>query len=92
MKKPLLLFIFFLLFIFNVKGQNLVPNGDFEGYSGCPSNISQLDSSLFWINPTIATPDYFNQCDTGFTVDIPSNAFGFQNTHSGAAYSGIYFF
>ena len=34
-------------------GQNLVPNGDFEQFSGCPTNWGQIDSALFWMNPTI---------------------------------------
>lgn len=75
-------------------GQNLVPNGDFEQFSGCPTNWSQIDSALFWMNPTIGgtgagTPDYFNSCDTSFLVSVPSNSLGFQIPHSGNAYGGI---
>lgn len=93
MKKQLLLFIFFQLFIFNVKGQNLVPNGDFEQYSSCPSGFSQLDSALFWINPTVpsasgSSPDYFNQCATSSGVSVPGNNFGYQPAHSGNGYGG----
>ncbi|MEP7170627.1 MAG: hypothetical protein ABI855_14750 [Bacteroidota bacterium] len=49
MKKSLLPFIFSLMFIFNVKGQNLVPNGDFEHYSVCPDGIEEINLAL---NPT----------------------------------------
>ena len=67
--------------------QNLVPNGDFEGYSGCPDNASQFDSTLFWFSPTAATPDYFNQCATS-NVGVPYNDFGYQPAHSGGGYAG----
>ena len=72
-------------------GQNLVPNGDFEQYSGCPTNTNQLDSALFWINPSnVGTPDYFNQCALPISgMGIPYNFIGFQQAHSGTAYSGI---
>jgi hypothetical protein len=71
------------------EAQNLVPNGDFEQYSGCPDNIGQLDSALFWFNPTNATPDYYNQCASGSYVGVPANALGFQYAHSGVAYCGL---
>ena len=75
-------------------GQNLVPNGDFEQFSGCPTNWGQIDSALFWMNPTIVgagggSPDYFNSCATSFLVNVPSNPIGFQIPHSGNAYGGI---
>jgi OmpA-OmpF porin, OOP family len=97
MKKSLLLFIFFLLIIFNVKGQNLVPNPDFEQYSGCPTNISQLDSALFWFNPfsntLISSTDYFNQCaGTSAVAGVPQNSISYQNAHSGFGYAGIHRF
>jgi len=69
-------------------GQNLVPNGDFETYDHCPTSINQLDSALFWFNPTQASPDYFNQCGVS-TVRVPKNALGFQYANSGVAYGGI---
>ncbi|HKR04042.1 MAG TPA: T9SS type A sorting domain-containing protein [Bacteroidia bacterium] len=95
MKKTLLFFIFFLLFIFNAKGQNLVPNGDFEQYSGCPTAYSQIDSALFWFNPTVGwslggTPDYHNACSVSQNVGVPDNGFGYQYAHSGAGYAGAY--
>jgi hypothetical protein len=75
------------------EAQNLVPNGDFEQYSGCPIAGNGLDSTLFWFNPTIGmfagSPDYFNQCSTGAVVGIPNNFCGFQPAHSGNAYAGI---
>ena len=73
-------------------GQNLVPNGDFEQYSGCPTAPQQIDSLLFWFNPSISpsgTPDYFNQCSNPSIVGVPDNAYGFQQGHSGSGYCGI---
>ena len=72
--------------------QNLVPNGDFEQYSGCPTAPQQIDSLLFWFNPSISgsgTPDYFNQCSNPSIVGVPDNWYGFQQAHSGGGYSGI---
>jgi hypothetical protein len=76
------------------KGQNLVPNGDFEQYSGCPTGYGQIDYSSFWINPTVfpgsgGSPDYFNQCSTNPNVGVPNNVFGYQPAHSGNGYIGI---
>ncbi|MBL7929271.1 MAG: T9SS type A sorting domain-containing protein [Bacteroidia bacterium] len=70
------------------EGQNLVPNGDFEQYSGCPNSYGQIDSALFWINPTVGSPDYYNAC-AGNPVSVPTNAVGYQVAHSGGAYAGI---
>jgi len=79
-----------LLFTFTICGaQNLVPNGDFEQYSGCPNALIQLDSALFWRSATSATPDYFNACANPSFVGVPSNI-GVQNAYSGDGYSGIY--
>lgn len=72
--------------------QNLIPNGDFESYSGCPTNFSQIDSALYWTTPTaISSSDYYNQCATsGSSVSVPFNGVGFQEASDGIAYSGIY--
>ncbi|MFI5217902.1 MAG: T9SS type A sorting domain-containing protein [Bacteroidia bacterium] len=83
------LFILFLLSTTFVGwGQNLVPNGGFEGYIGCPTSLNQFDSVLFWINPTAASVDYYNQCGSQF-VGVPDNILGSQQAHSGGAYCGI---
>jgi len=73
-------------------GQNLIPNGDFEQYSGCPSYYGQIDSALFWINPNAGTPDYFHECSTFFNTGVPHNGMGDQGAHSGVAYGGISLF
>jgi hypothetical protein len=72
--------------------QNLVLNGSFENYSGCPTNFSQIDSAMFWTVPTIgSSSDYYNQCaDASSSVDVPFNGPGFQEAYNGVAYAGIY--
>jgi hypothetical protein len=71
-------------------GQNLVPNGDFEQYHGCPDAFGQIDSAKFWFNPTIGSPDYYNTC-APYTSDIniPNTEYGFQQAHSGGAFAGL---
>jgi type IX secretion system substrate protein len=91
-------FGFFMVIIFTCKlfpgkGQNLVPNGNFEFYWGCPNGVAQIDSAAYWTNPIIlstgSTPDYFNQCNSPFIVGVPANGFGYQYAHTGDAYAGI---
>jgi hypothetical protein len=69
--------------------QNLLPNGDFELKSGCPTNWSQIDSALFWFTPSTGSPDYFNQCANPI-IGVPTNFLGHQPAQNGNAYSGIY--
>jgi len=70
-------------------GQNLVPNGDFEQYWGCPYWVSEIDSTKFWFSPTQGTPDYFNQCSS-FTANVPDTWNGYQPAHSGGAFTGLH--
>lgn len=88
MKKIFYLFITLIANNF-CHAQNLVPNGGFEQFSGCPNYAFQFDSVLIWLNPTSSTPDYFNSCDTTNSAGVPFNLFGSQYAHSGLAYSGI---
>lgn len=76
------------------RGQNLVPNGSFELYSGCPTYYTQIDCVLFWTNTAQwpgpgGSPDYFNQCAPAQYVGVPANIFGYQNAYNGNAYAGI---
>jgi hypothetical protein len=45
--------------------QNLVPNGSFEQYDTCPTNVNgtSLQYANSWVNPNAGTPDYYNACD-----------------------------
>jgi hypothetical protein len=65
---------------------NLVPNPSFEDYSSCPTGLGNF-SVLNWTNPTLASPDYFNSCNSG-SVGVPQNGFGYQNARTGYAYVG----
>jgi OmpA-OmpF porin, OOP family len=88
MKKQIFIFLFFLTFKI-CNAQNLVPNGNFEQYSGCPTYLSFSDSLLFWISPTSGTPDYYNGCSTSPSIGVPYNYFGFQPALSDSGYIGI---
>lgn len=72
-------------------GQNLVPNGDFERYTNCPSSISQFNFAAPWFTPTDATPDYYNSCSgVGSFVTTPTNGVGVQVPLSGNGYGGAF--
>jgi OmpA-OmpF porin, OOP family len=90
--KKFFLSILFTFSIIIVKGQNLVSNGNFEEYSSCPTQISQLDTALYWITPTGGTSDYYNECTSSPYIDVPDNHMGYQNAHSGNGYAGIYLY
>lgn len=73
------------------EGQNLVPNGNFDQYSSCPTNFGQLSVAVPWMNPSNGwgSPDYYNVCDT-INVGVPRNIAGYQHARSGDGYSGIF--
>ena len=80
------------LSFFSLKAQNLVANGDFEQYITCPTDQGQLDYATNWIevNPSLFASDYLNACSTNSGSDVPVNNLGYQQAHSGVAYSGIF--
>ncbi len=85
-----LVFIIAMLFTSGVcYAQNIVPNGDFEQHSTCPTSGGQINLALDWIKPTTGTSDYFNSCATSSNWSVPDNLYGYQNAHSGNAYSGV---
>jgi gliding motility-associated-like protein len=91
MRKVFFIF-YFLFFIFCSKSQNLIPNGDFEYYTSCPSNFSQINLAAPWYDPTGATSDYYNGCaPVSSLVSVPDQTIGiFQYAHSGIAYAGLW--
>src|SRR2546430_1730517 len=90
MKKYLLFAALSFLICKYAGAQNLVPNGDFEQYSGCPDNTGQFDSVLFWITAGGGVPiTYYNQCTFNPDVSIPYNISGYQPAFDGSAYTGI---
>jgi hypothetical protein len=98
----LITFALIVLPLLSMGQDNLVPNGGFEQITTCPTATGQLNHTLYWINPNIASSDYYHECnpplmnifgpDTIYTphVGVPANAFGYQNAHSGEAYVGMY--
>ena len=69
--------------------QNLVPNGDFESFSECPDDHSQIERANGWL-PYRGSPDYFNACDVSQLVGTPLNiSHGFQYPLSGDGYGGL---
>ncbi len=67
--------------------QNLVPNGNFEEYTTCPSITSQTANCTGWYPYSGATPDFFNSCAPTI-VSVPTNFAGFQQAASGNGYVG----
>jgi len=88
--KKLLYPIFICLFPFVALAQNLVPNGDFETYSPCPSYPDQIYHAIPWHTASFGTPDYYHPCTTNPLISVPVNLGGYQQPHSGLAYAGIY--
>src|SRR5687767_1873782 len=87
--KRVIFLISILMAIKSVNAQgNLVPNPSFEINSGCPG-WPQISLATGWVNPTPASPDYFNSCDTANTYGVPNNTQGFQIARTGSAYAGI---
>jgi OOP family OmpA-OmpF porin len=83
-----------LLLTFGIcSGQNLVPNGDFEEYWGCPTGMSEIDSAKFWMRPSMGTSDYLNECaTTSLGANVPNTFIGFQQAHSGSGFAGEYIY
>lgn len=83
------IFIFCFSFIIKTKAQNLVPNGSFEIYSNCPDGLSQINKATPWYDPTGASSDYFNVCDTGY-ANVPYSSLGYQHARTGLGYAGLF--
>ena len=74
--------------------QNLVPNPSFETYVTCPISDSEVQQGIItpWTTASTATSDYFNACfiPSPFpSMDVPSNAQGYQFARTGDGYAGI---
>lgn len=84
--KHVLLFSLLSFFFFTATSQNLVPNPSFEERSGCPEGYPDLDDKLDDWMSFRGTPDYFHSCSSlnGF-----HNNWGYQEPHSGEAYTSI---
>jgi hypothetical protein len=69
---------------------NLVPNGDFEYFTACPSGQGQINLAFPWFQPNLlgSSSDYFNLCGTN-QFGIPGNTAGYQLPKTGNGYAGI---
>jgi hypothetical protein len=77
-----------LSFVFCLKGQNLVQNGDFEDTVSCPTSLGQIIKSTGW-DAYSSSPDYYNSCSSaGGNVSVPDNIMGHRYPASGNAYCG----
>lgn len=77
----------FLLTDYSLAQVNLVPNGNFESYSGCPTGTnSGFNDCNDWISFLTST-DYYHTCGTG-NRGIPSNQYGWQEAID-SAYIGL---
>ncbi len=89
-----------MVFAFLGKAQNLVQNGSFEEYTQCPDSYGQIDRSIGWSCPNFSTftipPDegtmseYYHQCASNSSVNVPDNPSGGGAAQSGDAYVGFY--
>ncbi|MGZ3862719.1 MAG: T9SS type A sorting domain-containing protein [Bacteroidia bacterium] len=90
MKTKINILIFILSLGIFARAQNLVPNGDFEIYSACPNNISQINYASGW-QAAASTPDYFNACTSTTGLGTPDNYTGYQqDCCGGQGYAGFY--
>ncbi len=84
-------FLWFFLFCWNIaffaQGQNLVPNGSFEDFTSCPSDLDQIDSVYGWYR-VLGTPDNLNECATVWYASVPNNLVGAQEPFEGNGYAG----
>jgi gliding motility-associated-like protein len=89
LNKPFYILFFVFCNAFSFAQINLVPNPSFEDTLYCPNGLADFTAVENWTNPTLATPDYFNECDIINSVGVPNNYYGYQTAHSGKAYVGI---
>jgi OmpA-OmpF porin, OOP family len=83
--------LFVLLLYLKCSGQgNLVPNGDFEFFTSCPSTLGQIFYAEPWFQPYTPqwSSEYYNTCCTS-QAGVPINSLGNQLPQSGLGYAGI---
>ncbi|MBX2959880.1 MAG: T9SS type A sorting domain-containing protein [Flavobacteriales bacterium] len=71
---------------------NLVPNHSFEGYTSCPSTVSQLPLAVPWAAPRDNSVEYLNACSTNPYYSVPNQVLNFQEAHSGNAFIGMFLY
>ncbi|GAB4419194.1 MAG: hypothetical protein OHK0039_31370 [Bacteroidia bacterium] len=71
-----------------LRGQNLVPNHNFDQRALCPFAGGQITYCRPWFTPNRRTTDFFHTCSAGIT-NMPANFAGNQLAASGRGYAGI---
>lgn len=77
-----------LCLCFNLTGQNLVRNCDFEVINACPTASGQLEKATNCCAPGTGTSDLCHLCG-GTGVGVPYNLWGTQEAFSGDSYAHI---
>lgn len=73
------------------RNQNLVPNGNFESFSSCPTTSGEILLAVPWLETNYCGnySDYYNVCASRAELGVPNNVNGYQFAHSGSGYSGL---
>lgn len=84
--------ILIILFVGHSQAQNKAQNPSFEEYEYCPVGFGAVGMLPCrpWRSLNNSTPDYFHACAVFVNVKVPDNGFGFQEAHTGVAYTGGY--
>jgi hypothetical protein len=71
---------------------NMVPNGNFETFTQCPTATGQSALCTGWSSVNQYSPDYYNVCATPASfVSVPTNGYGSELPASGNAYMGVFY-
>ncbi len=70
----------------------MVPNGNFEAYSLCPTSISAVSQAPPWRPYHQGTSDYFHACCGSCGLGVPVNGWGYQYAANGNGYMGGFSF
>ena len=70
---------------------SLIPNPSFEDTLCCPTNFSQMNCAEDWIQASPATSDYYNVCDSNYSVlaQIGYTPTQFPLPNGGSGFTGI---
>lgn len=62
--RPFGLWLLLVLIVIQVKGQNLVPNGDFESYNVCPDRVNVFNGYVSnWVQHMSFAGEFYHKCD-----------------------------